>query len=806
MSSPSTPSSPPATPPTTSEQCEPSKLIYELKYGDCMTQMTDINPQSVDLVLNDPPYGCTAHEWDKTGFNLDACWEQYQRILKPNGIVILFACSDANEESFLARVLNSKPRGWKLYTLVWEKAKQSSGALSDKRPLRYHEDIVVFYRGTHTYHPQMREANKKAVVSQFGGKERFPRSITPVFKMERGAHPTQKPVKLLEWLIKSYSNVGDVVLDNTMGSGSTGVACVNTHRSFAGIEMDETYYNTAKERIEKARLKQLVEPTEEDEGAENALLGTDVELPPLQNQLSFEPRNFMSFYKNLPFSDLDEEEVEVAVVRYLNQYFCAVLGKELKYVEVAYKHRLSSAQPIVETEFIVRSPAETKRRLMKCRIQDGEKMKNAFDMWSIHVDSREYESMKFDPTGESSSRKVLNYFPGLQVVDYIGNKEEFDSQKVDVILKHLKALAGDDNLSYDYFLDWLAYPIQTGEKTNVALLVKGQPGCGKGLVFETLLCELIYGKLLAVQLSGGKQLNEKFNGAWKKKMLVVIDEPASLNTTQRDNLKQLITAHSTVVGEKFMSDTFQDDYTNYAFTCNHVPPEFLEHDDRRFFVLQHNGKNVRDGEYFKVLRNVIIDQKGYEDFYLFLKKRDICVFKKGEAPPHTRLKERLCVENVDPIFRYFRHLCDADTLPQQKPFSEIFDDALKWCSEERIKVSWVKDSLKLKKIIREKLPDIQVDKVAGVMGSPGKTARTFFFPSKEQFVEMMVNANVYLKKEEHEAEEIKVEESSQQYEEWDELVDYDDVILEAEQDELRNKLEQCEFNRTELPDIHFDHE
>jgi hypothetical protein len=99
-----------------------------------------------------------------------------------------------------------------------------------------------------------------------------------------------------------------------------------------------------------------------------------------------------------------------------------------------------------------------------------------------------------------------------------------------------------------------------------------------------------------------------------------------------------------------------------------------------------------------------------------------------------------------------------------------------------------------------------VDKVAGVMGSPGKTARTFFFPSKEQFVEMMVNANVYLKKEEHEAEEIKVEESSQQYEEWDELVDYDDVILEAEQDELRNKLEQCEFNRTELPDIHFDHE
>ena len=170
-------------------------------------------------------------------------------------------------------------------------------------------------------------------------------------------------------------------------------------------------------------------------------------------------------------------------------------------------------------------------------------------------------------------------------------------------------------------------------------------------------------------------------------------------------------------------------------------------------------------------------------------------------------KERLCVENVDPIFRYFRHLCDADTLPQRKPFSEFFDDALKWCSEERIKVSWVKDSLKLKKIIREKLPDIQMDKVAGVMGSPGKTARTFFFPSKEQFVEMMVNANVYLKKEEHEAEEVKVEESSQQYEELDEeLPDYDEMIHEAEVDKMRKELEQCEFNKTELPDIHFDKE
>ena len=189
---------------------------------------------------------------------------------------------------------------------------------------------------------------------------------------------------------------------------------------------------------------------------------------------------------------------------------------------------------------------------------------------------------------------------------------------------------------------------------------------------------------------------------------------------------------------------------------------------------------------------------------MFLKERDIRVFKKGKHR-RTRLKERLWRALIQ--FSDAPATSAADTLPQRKPFSEFFDDALKWCSEERIKVSWVKDSLKLKKIIREKLPDIQVDKVAGVMGSPGKTARTFFFPSKEQFVEMMVNANVYLKKEEHEAEEVKVEESSQAYVELDEeLPDYDEMIHEAEVDKMRKELEQCEFNKTELPDIHFDEE
>ena len=261
MSSPSATTSTPSAAPSAAPSA--IQLTYELKHGDSITVMKDIPPQSVDLVLNDPPYNRTAPEWDQTGFSLEACWQHYQRILKPNGIVILFACRDTSEESLLARVLNSKPQGWKLYTLLWEKTQHSTGTFDHIRrtirPLRYHEDIVVFYRGTHTYNPQIAKSG-----TQFGGKERYPRSITPAFKMERGAHPTQKPVKLMEWLVKSYSNVGDVVLDNTMGCGTTGVACVNTQRSFAGIEMEETYFNIAKERIDKAQDHQLYEPTEEE--------------------------------------------------------------------------------------------------------------------------------------------------------------------------------------------------------------------------------------------------------------------------------------------------------------------------------------------------------------------------------------------------------------------------------------------------------------------------------------------------------------------------------------------------------------
>jgi hypothetical protein len=190
-----------------------------------------------------------------------------------------------------------------------------------------------------------------------------------------------------------------------------------------------------------------------------------------------------------------------------------------------------------------------------------------------------------------------------------------------------------------------------------------------------------------------------------------------------------------------------------------------------------------------------------------LLSRDIRTFKKGEAPPHTRLKERLMVESVDPIFRYLRHLVDTNTLPPRQPFSVFFDEALAWCSQERIKVSWVRDSLKLKRILKDKLESLEVNKTAGVDGSPGKTARSIIFPPLSDFVDMLTEANVYLKTEEFVEEEKKEAESSQTYCELDdELIDYDLMIDEAETSKAVARLQQLEFSQTELPDIHFDHE
>lgn len=232
--------------------------------GDCLEVMKDIEDKSVDMILCDLPYGTTACKWD-TVIPFEPLWEQYNRIIKDNGAIVLFG-----SQPFTSALIMSNPKMFK-YEWIWEKDAGSNFATVKYQPMKEHENILVFGKGKTQYYPIMQERigsrkGKETTTIDSGrkdsvygtqdgcgvlkvGKLRNPRSIQR-FNRERGLHPTQKPTDLLEYLIKTYTNEGETVLDNTMGSGSTGVACINTNRRFIGIEMDDNYFNVAKQRIE----------------------------------------------------------------------------------------------------------------------------------------------------------------------------------------------------------------------------------------------------------------------------------------------------------------------------------------------------------------------------------------------------------------------------------------------------------------------------------------------------------------------------------------------------------------------------
>lgn len=219
----------------------------------------------MDVVVCDLPYGTTQCRWD-TIIPFESLWEAYERIVKSNGAIVLTAC-----QPFTSALVASNPKAFK-YELIWEKT-MSTGFLDCRfRPLRSHENILVFYREKPTYNPQKtngkpwkkeRKAQQKTQWgNQHGSKQenhsgdREPRSVILIPNPNNGSlHPTQKPVALMEYLILTYTNTGDVVLDNCMGSGTTGVACVRTGRDFIGIEQDAEYFKIAKERIEHADRK-----------------------------------------------------------------------------------------------------------------------------------------------------------------------------------------------------------------------------------------------------------------------------------------------------------------------------------------------------------------------------------------------------------------------------------------------------------------------------------------------------------------------------------------------------------------------
>ena len=232
----------------------------ELKQGDCLELMKDIPDGSVDLVLTDPPYGTTACKWD-TVIPFEPMWEQLNRIIKQNGAICLFGSEPFSSALRMSNIKNFK------YDWIWDKVKPSGFQVAKFRPMSRTENVSVFCNSKLNYFPIMTErTNIKAskVYSSSNSnplkyndgkertyKEKYPQSslVFSNANQKGKVHPTQKPVALLEYLIKTYTKEGETVLDFTMGSGSTGVACINTNRRFIGIELDEIYFNVAKERI-----------------------------------------------------------------------------------------------------------------------------------------------------------------------------------------------------------------------------------------------------------------------------------------------------------------------------------------------------------------------------------------------------------------------------------------------------------------------------------------------------------------------------------------------------------------------------
>ena len=236
--------------------------MFNLLRGDCLELMKDIPDGSVDMILCDLPYGTTRNRWD-SALPLDALWKQYKRIIKPNGCIALFA--QAPFDKVLAMSMVKLFR----YEWIWQKTLATGFLNAHKMPLKAHENILIFYKKPPAYHPQWgsgepysathrgQSANydkmRGGVTSTSDGK-RFPIDVIKIGRQkdDMHQHPTQKPVKLCEYLIKTYTDPGEIVLDNCMGSGSTGVACVNTGRRFIGIELDEKYFGIAERRVKEA--------------------------------------------------------------------------------------------------------------------------------------------------------------------------------------------------------------------------------------------------------------------------------------------------------------------------------------------------------------------------------------------------------------------------------------------------------------------------------------------------------------------------------------------------------------------------
>lgn len=276
----------------TTEDIPMQKLHNEIIHGDCLEIMSTIEDNSIDMILADLPYGTTRNKWDSV-IPLDELWEQYERLIKDNGVIVLTA------QTPFDKVLGASNLKMLKYEWIWEKSSATGHLNAKKMPMKAHENILVFYKKLPTYNPIKTQGHERKVskaehkvnskmstnynptgLTTYDSTERYPRSVLkfstdkkkrplrptqksftlmdprsvlkfPTDKQKQSLHPTQKPVALMEYLIKTYTNPGDLVLDNVVGSGTTAIAAMNTGRNFIAIEKDKDYYEIAKDRIVK---------------------------------------------------------------------------------------------------------------------------------------------------------------------------------------------------------------------------------------------------------------------------------------------------------------------------------------------------------------------------------------------------------------------------------------------------------------------------------------------------------------------------------------------------------------------------
>lgn len=246
---------------------------YRLYKGDCLEIMKSIQSKSIDMILCDLPYGTTQCKWDSV-IPFEPLWEQYNRIIKDNGCIALFS-----SQPFTSSLVMSNPKMFK-YEWIWQKTHLKGHLNAKKMPMRAHENIEIFYKKPPLYNPQMTHGHKRKVAktnyvresdgnscygrevrnTSYDSTDRYPLDVQVFSNADQSKklHPTEKPVELCEYLIKTYTNENMLILDNCMGSGTTGVACIKNNRKFIGIELDENYFQIASKRVAEYAYQDLL--------------------------------------------------------------------------------------------------------------------------------------------------------------------------------------------------------------------------------------------------------------------------------------------------------------------------------------------------------------------------------------------------------------------------------------------------------------------------------------------------------------------------------------------------------------------